>query len=53
MQNRPTDRENKLMLNKGGKAGERDKLGVWYEHIHTTIHKITNRDLLYSTGSYT
>ena len=30
-----------------------DKLGVWDKHMHTTIYKITNKDLLYSTGNYT
>ena len=32
----------------GGK--ERDKLGVWDWHIYTAISKITNKDILYSTG---
>ena len=32
--------------------GERDKLGIWNEQIHTTIFKIDNKDLLYSTGNY-
>ena len=32
----------------------RDKLvGIWDENIHTTIYKIINMDLLYSTGNYT
>ena len=37
------------------KAGTRgaDKLGDWDWHIHTTIYKIDNKDLLYSTGNTT
>ena len=38
--NRSTDIENKLMVNKGDGRG---KLGVWDEHIHTTIYKIGNQ----------
>ena len=30
----------------------KDKLGVWDSQIHTTIHKINGKDLLYSTGNY-
>ena len=26
-----------------GKQGGRDKLGVWNEHIHTTVYKIDNQ----------
>ena len=26
-----------------GKAGGKDKLGIWDEHIHTTIYKIDNQ----------
>ena len=38
--NRLTDIENKLMVTKGDSGGRgEDKLGVWYSHIHTTIHK--------------
>ena len=48
--NRPTDIENKLTTTKM-KRGQRNKLGVWDKHKHTTIYKINN-DLLYSTGSY-
>ena len=40
------------MVTKGERWGE-DKLGIWEEHIHTTIHKINNKDLLYSTENYT
>ena len=29
----------------------RDELGDWDWYIHTTIHKIDNKDLLYTTGS--
>ena len=36
-----------------GKGWGRDKLGVWEWHIHTTIYKINNKELLYSTGNYT
>ena len=32
--------------------GVLDKLGGWYLYIHTTIYKINNKDLLYSTGNY-
>ena len=37
-----------------GKRKGRDKLGVWDERMHTTIHIkwITCKDLLNSTGSY-
>ena len=27
------------MVTKGEKGWERDKLGVWYQHIQTTINK--------------
>ena len=37
----------------GGKSGGKDKLRNWEWHIQTTIHKITNKDLLYSTGNST
>ena len=40
------------MVTKGERRG-RDKLGVWEQQIHTTIYKINNKDLLYSTGNYT
>ena len=33
--------------------GERDKLGDWDCCIHTTIYKIYNKDLLYTTGNST
>ena len=36
-----------------GKLGRRDKLRVCYSHIHSTIYKIINKDLLYSTGDFT
>jgi len=29
------------------------KLGVWDKHIHTTVYKLVNKDLLYSAGNYT
>jgi len=29
----------------------RNKLGIWDQHIQTTIYKI-NKNLLYSTGNY-
>ena len=32
--------------------GWRDKLGVWDQQIQTTIYKINNKVLLYSTGNY-
>ena len=34
------------------KGERRDKLGVWDEQKHTTIHKTNNRDLLYSQGNH-
>ena len=34
-----------------GKGG-RYKLGVWDQNIQTTIYKINNKVLLYSTGNY-
>ena len=34
------------------KEGGRDKLGVWDKQIRTTVYKINNKDLLYSTGNY-
>ena len=34
-----------------GKVVGRDKLGIWNGHIHTTIFKINNKDLLYITGN--
>ena len=36
-----------------GEMEERDKLGIWDLNRHTTIYKITNKVLLYSTGNYT
>ena len=48
--NRLTDLENKLMV-MGGRVEGRDRLGVWDWHIQTTMFKITNKDLLYSTGN--
>ena len=38
--NRLTDIENKFMVPKGEREGERDKLGIWDQQIQTTIHKI-------------
>ena len=32
-----------LRLPKGKDGGERDKLGGWDEHIHTTINKTDNQ----------
>ena len=43
------DFEIKFMVTNGEMCGGRDKLGVQDWHIHTTIHKIGNKDLLYST----
>ena len=31
------------MVTKGERWGERDKLGIWDGHIHTTIFKIDNQ----------
>ena len=40
--NRLIDRENTLMVTKGGRGegAGRDKLGVWDSQIQTTVHKI-------------
>ena len=35
-----SDFKNKLQR---GNVGVRDKLGIWDEHIHTTINKIDNQ----------
>ena len=37
------------------RKGERDKLGVLEQNIHTStyIKQITSKDLVYSTGNYT
>ena len=41
-----------LRLPGGEGWGERDRQGVWDQHVHTAVFKwITNKDLLYSTGS--
>ena len=37
---RVTDRENKLMVTRGGRG---DKLEDWHWHTHTTIYKIDNK----------
>ena len=50
-QNRVTEVENKLMVTRG--EGGSDKLENWDLHVHTTIYKITNKDLLYSSGNST
>ena len=42
LQNRFTDLENKFMIPKGKGEGK-DKLGIWDEHIQTTIFKIDNK----------
>ena len=34
-----------------GKVEVRDKLGIWDGHIHITIYKIKNKDILHSTGN--
>ena len=47
----PQTQKTNLWLLKG--KGGWGELGVWDYHIYTTIYKwITNKDLLYSTGSY-
>jgi len=35
------------------KGGGKNQLGDWDKHKYTTIYKITNKDLLYSTGNST
>ena len=39
--------ENKLMVINGeiSMVGEEDKLGVWDQHMNTTLYKINNKDL--------
>ena len=39
--------ENKLMVINGeiSMVGEGDKLGVWDQHMNTTLYKINNKDL--------
>ena len=49
--NRLIGLENELMITSEKEWGRRDKLGVWGWYIHSTIFKIVNKDLLYSTGS--
>ena len=39
--NRVTDVGNKLTVTRG--IGERDKLRVWDEHIHSTVYKMGSR----------
>ena len=43
--------ETDLQVTKGEAGWGGDKSEAWDEHIHTTIYKITNKDLLYSTGN--
>ena len=45
-----TDIENELMVTKG--EGNLNKSGSWNWHIHATIYKVNNKDLLCSTGNY-
>ena len=40
------------MVIKGEREWGSDKLGVWDLQIHTTIYKINNKVLLYSTVNY-
>ena len=40
------------MVTKGERGWRRDKLGVWDECMQTTLYKINNEVLLYSTGNY-
>ena len=47
--NRVTDVENILRVT--GQRGKGDKFRDWDWHIHTTIYKVTNTDLLYSRGT--
>ena len=35
------------------REGRGDKLWAWNKQIQTTLYKINNKDLLYSTGNYT
>ena len=49
---RLTDIENKPMITKEERAWGRDKLGVWNYQIQTTVCKINNRVLPYSSGNY-
>ena len=42
-----------LMVTRGGRVGERDRLGVWDWHVRTAICKIDNQQgpTVYSTGN--
>ena len=40
------------MVMRGG-SREREKIRDWDLHRHVTTYKITNKDLLYSTGNIT
>jgi len=40
-------KKNILMASKGERLEGRDKLGVWDEQIHTTIHKIDKQLHIY------
>ena len=44
--------ENKLVVTSGEKEGERGQEGVEDEETQTTMYKVSNRDILYSTGKY-
>ena len=50
--NRLIDVENVSWLQKG-KGGGRNKLGVRDWHVHTTIYKLINTDILYSIANST
>ena len=52
--NKPTDRENKLMITKEEKWRKRDKLKSW-DYIQTLLYIkwIANKDLIYSTKNST
>ena len=47
------------MVTKGERGGETDKLGDWVVYttssvvVYTTIYKIDNKNILYSTGNST
>ena len=47
-----THRHRKQIYGYQSGKGKREKLGAWDKKTHTTIYKIINKVLLYSTGNY-
>ena len=46
-----TDSQTQKTYGYQGESGG-DASGGWGSHMHTTIHRITNKDPLYCTGNY-